>query len=89
MRRRWNAWSPTLSRRGRATGIVADLRQDEAARRIVTETASAFDGLDFVWNHVGHPRPAAVEGVNWADYELAMDLNLRSVIVTTEAAIPG
>jgi NAD(P)-dependent dehydrogenase (short-subunit alcohol dehydrogenase family) len=73
---------------GRATGILADLRQDEAARRIVKETAAAFGGLDFVWNHVGHPGPAAVEGVNWADYELAMDLNLRSVIVTTEAAIP-
>ena len=73
---------------GRATGIVADLRQDEAARRIVKETAAAFGGLDFVWNHVGHPGPAAVEGVHWADYELAMDLNLRSVIVTTEAAIP-
>jgi NAD(P)-dependent dehydrogenase (short-subunit alcohol dehydrogenase family) len=73
---------------GRATGIIADLRQDEAARRIVKETAAAFGGLDFVWNHVGHPGPAAVEGVNWADYEMAMDLNLRSVMVTTEAAIP-
>jgi NAD(P)-dependent dehydrogenase (short-subunit alcohol dehydrogenase family) len=62
---------------GRATGIIADLRQDEAARRIVKETAAAFGGLDFVWNHVGHPGPAAVEGVNWADYELVMDLNLR------------
>ena len=73
---------------GRATGIVADLRQDEDARRIIDETANAFGGLDFVWNHVGHPGPAAVEGVDWAAYELAMDLNVRSVIVTTEAAIP-
>ncbi len=73
---------------GRATGIVADLRQDEDARRIIDETADAFGGLDFVWNHVGHPGPAAVEGVDWAAYELAMDLNVRSVIVTTEAAIP-
>lgn len=73
---------------GQATGIVANLRNDEEARRIVKDTAQAFGGLDFVWNHVGHPGPAAVEGVNWADYEIAMDLNLRSVIVTTEAAIP-
>ena len=73
---------------GRATGIVADLLQDEDARRIIDETADAFGGLDFVWNHVGHPGPAAVEGVDWAAYELAMDLNVRSVIVTTEAAIP-
>ncbi len=73
---------------GRATGIVADLRQDDDARRIIDETADAFGGLDFVWNHVGHPGPAAVEGVDWAAYELAMNLNVRSVIVTTEAAIP-
>ena len=73
---------------GRATGIVADLRQDADARRIIDETGDAFGGLDFVWNHVGHPGPAAVEGVDWAAYEAAMDLNVRSVIVTTEAAIP-
>lgn len=73
---------------GTATGIVADLPQDDEARRIVEETKSAFGGLDFVWNHVGHPGPAAVEGVNWEDFQIAMDLNLRSVIVTTETAIP-
>lgn len=73
---------------GRATGIVADLRQDDEARRIVQETTNAFGGLNFVWNHVGHPGPAAVEGMHWADYEMALDLNLRSVIVTTETAVP-
>ena len=51
-------------------------------------TANAFGGLDFVWNHVGHPGPAAIEGIDMADFELAIDLNLRSVLVTTEAAIP-
>src|SRR6516162_3543447 len=58
------------------------------AREIVRRTANAFGGLDFVWNHVGHPGPAAIEGIDWQDYELAMDLNLRTVLVTTEAAIP-
>jgi NAD(P)-dependent dehydrogenase (short-subunit alcohol dehydrogenase family) len=43
---------------GKAKGIVADLREDENARRIVRETANAFGGLDFVWNHLGHPGPA-------------------------------
>jgi NAD(P)-dependent dehydrogenase (short-subunit alcohol dehydrogenase family) len=73
---------------GRAIGIVGDLREDEFARHIVLQTASAFGGLDFAWNHVGHPGPAAVEGINMADFELAIDLNLRTVLVTTEAAIP-
>ena len=73
---------------GKAKGIVADLRQDAEARSIVRETANAFGGLDFVWNHLGHPGPAAVEGVEMADFELAVDLNLRSQVVTTEAALP-
>ena len=51
-------------------------------------TVKAFGGLDFVWNHVGHPGPASVEGIEWKDFELAMDLNLRTVLVTTEAALP-
>jgi len=68
--------------------IAGDLRRDEFAREVVSRTVDAFGGLDFVWNHVGHPGPAAVEGVDMSQYELAIDLNLRSVLVTTEAAIP-
>ena len=73
---------------GRALALAADLSQDEEARRIVKETARAFGGLDFVWNHVGHPGPAAVEGIDMKDYDLALTLNLRSVLITTEAALP-
>jgi NAD(P)-dependent dehydrogenase (short-subunit alcohol dehydrogenase family) len=73
---------------GRALGLVGDLRQDDFARSIVRRTANAFGGLDFVWNHVGHPGPASIEGIEIADFEIAIDLNLRTVLVTTEAAIP-
>ncbi len=58
---------------GTAHGLVADL---------------TFKGLDFVWNHVGHPGPAAVEGIDMNAFDLAIDLNLRTVLLTTEAAIP-
>jgi NAD(P)-dependent dehydrogenase (short-subunit alcohol dehydrogenase family) len=73
---------------GRAIALVGDLRSDAFARDIVRLTANHFGGLDFAWNHVGHPGPASIEGIDMADYELAMDLNLRTVLVTTEAAIP-
>ncbi len=74
---------------GKAIALAGDLRQDAFAREIVRRTANEFGGLDFVWNHVGHPGPAAIEGIDWKDFELAMDLNVRTVLVTTEAAIPG
>ncbi len=73
---------------GRALGIVGDLRQDDFARDIVRRTANTFGGLDFVWDHVGHPGPASIEGIDMADFEIAIDLNLRTILVTTEAAIP-
>jgi len=76
------------SKGGRAIGIVADLTKDEDSQRIVTETADAFGGLDFVWNHVGHPGPSVVEGLDMADFDLAIGLNLRTVLITTKAAIP-
>jgi len=73
---------------GRALALVGDLRTDSFARDIVRRTANAFGGLDFIWDHVGHPGPAAIEGIDMADFELAIDLNLRTILVTTEAAIP-
>src|SRR3989449_3163494 len=73
---------------GTAHGVVADLTKDEDSRRIVWDTVARFKGLDFVWNHVGHPGPAAVEGIDMSAFDLAVDLNLRTVLLTTEAAIP-
>src|SRR5215813_13969048 len=73
---------------GVAHGITADLTKDEDSRRIVWDTVSRFKGLDFVWNHVGHPGPASVEGIDMSAFNLAVDLNLRTVLLTTEAAIP-
>src|ERR1700759_2640162 len=73
---------------GKAIALAGDLRQDPFAREIVRRTAREFGGLDLVWNQVGHRGPAAIEGLDWKDFELAMDLNLRTVLVTTEAALP-
>jgi NAD(P)-dependent dehydrogenase (short-subunit alcohol dehydrogenase family) len=73
---------------GRALALAGDLRDDGFAREIVHRTVREWGGLDFVWNHVGHPGPASIEGLDLADFELAMDLNVRTVLVTTIAALP-
>ncbi len=73
---------------GRAKAIVADLSKDDDTRNMVEATVKEFGGLDFVWNHVGHPGPARVEGVDMADFDIAIALNLRTLIVATDAAIP-
>lgn len=74
---------------GHATAVTADLTRDEDAKRIVHDTVGAYGGLDVLWNHVGHPGPGRIEGLEMADYEIAMDLNIRSVLVTTIEAMPA
>src|SRR5260370_33647035 len=59
---------------GTAHGITADLTKDEDSRRIVWDTVTRFKGLDFAWNHVGHPRPAAFAGIGVNTFDLAVDL---------------
>src|SRR4051794_11632198 len=73
---------------GKAIGLAGDLTSDEFARDIVRQAARQFGGLDFVWNHVGTPGPASIEGLDWKDYDFAMTLNVRSVLLTTKAALP-
>src|SRR5438132_11845219 len=73
---------------GTALGITADLTKDEDSRRIVWDAVARFKGLDFVWTHVGHPGPAAVEGIGMSAFDLAGDLNLRTVLIATAAGIP-
>ena len=47
---------------GAATAVTADLTKDDEAKRIVHAAEDAYGGLDIVWNHVGHPGPASIEG---------------------------
>jgi NAD(P)-dependent dehydrogenase (short-subunit alcohol dehydrogenase family) len=73
---------------GKAIGLSGDLTNDKFARDIVRQTVKQFGGLDFVWNHVGTPGPASIEGLDWGDFDFAINLNVRTVLVTTEAALP-
>ncbi len=74
---------------GEAIAVVADLTKDDESKRIVHAAVDGFGGLDVLWNHVGHPGPGRIEGVDMGDYALAMDLNVRSVLVTTAEALPA
>ena len=73
---------------GRAIALAGDLCDEIFARRIVQDTANRFGGLDFLWSHAGHPGAASVEGLDFAQFDLAMNLNLRSAFVTVTEAIP-
>jgi NAD(P)-dependent dehydrogenase (short-subunit alcohol dehydrogenase family) len=73
---------------GTAIPLVGDLTDAEFSRAIVEDTAAAFGGFDFAWMHAGHPGPSKVEEYDPAMLELSFDLNLKTVIHTTAAALP-
>ena len=73
---------------GRAIPLVGDLTQRGFSRDIVAETVAAFGGVDFAWLHAGHPGPSRVEDMDEDVFELALDLNLRTIAHTTAAALP-
>lgn len=66
-----------------------DLSDEAYARSIIAEVVGRYGRLDFLWNHIGHPGPSGLEGVSTEDLDLALTLNLRSVVFTTSEAIPA
>jgi NAD(P)-dependent dehydrogenase (short-subunit alcohol dehydrogenase family) len=73
---------------GKAVAVAGDLCDVSFARRIVHICKEEFGGVDFLWAHAGHPGPASIEGLDFKDYDLAMDLNLRSALISVTEAIP-
>jgi len=73
---------------GRAIALAGDLTDDSFAKSIVHDTVKTFGGIDFAWLHAGHPGPAKVEGMDMDLWQLAVDLNLRTIAVTTAEALP-
>jgi len=73
---------------GQAIGLCGDLCDEGFARAIVAQTVAHFGGLDFLWNNVGDPGPARFEDLELGVFDDALNINVRSAIATTSAAIP-
>lgn len=74
---------------GSALAVQGDLSQKGAARRVVDEAAAGLGGLDVVFNNAGAMiRREAFAELDLDLYQQALDLNVRSVIEASQAAIP-
>lgn len=77
-----------LTAGGKAKGFLADLSQAEECKRVIAESAAWLGGLDAIWAHAGIPGPATFEGMELADYRLAIDLNVTSAVICAGEAAP-
>lgn len=73
---------------GKAFGLVADLLDPAVCRDAIAKAAAQMGGIDVIWNHAGIPGLRDVENLDLVEYARSMDLNIRTGLVMTGAAIP-
>lgn len=70
-------------------GIACDVTEDTQIARLVSGAVAAFGGLDILVCNAGITgRPGPFAGIDMADYDHVMALNLRSQVVLCNLALP-
>jgi 3-oxoacyl-[acyl-carrier protein] reductase len=72
----------------RAIAIQADSANAVAVKRSVDEAAAGLGGLDILVNNAGIARGGPVAEMSLADIDAILDVNVRSVVLASQAAIP-
>jgi 3-oxoacyl-[acyl-carrier protein] reductase len=68
---------------------VADVADPEEARRFVAQAREALGGLDILITNAGGPPSGTFATAPFAEYPMALALNLLSVVAMCQEAVPG
>ncbi|MCC0805581.1 SDR family oxidoreductase [Methylobacterium sp. W2] len=72
----------------RGLAIQADSADAAAVKRSVDEAAAGLGGLDILVNNAGIVRYGPVEEMSLTDIDAILGVNIRSVILASQAAVP-
>ncbi len=72
---------------GKAIAIQADATDTEAVRGAVEKAVAAFGKLDVLVNNAGTAIPKPFEETTLEEIDLMININVRGVFVTTQAAL--
>lgn len=72
----------------RAVAIAANSADATAVKRSVEEAVTALGGLDILVNNAGIARGGPVETMSLEDIDAILAVNVRSVVLASQAAIP-
>src|SRR6202046_5704421 len=72
---------------GKAVAIQADAADVEAVKRAVEKTVATFGRLDVLVNNAGTAIPKTFEETTLEEMDRVIDINLRGVLATTQAAL--
>ncbi len=73
---------------GKVYPLVANLLDPKVCRKAIEDAAAKLGGIDILWNHAGIPGQRDVENLDIDGYAQTMDLNIRTGLVMSGAAIP-
>src|SRR5581483_957447 len=71
-----------------AIAVPTDMRDEAAVRRMVAQTQEHYQRIDVLINNAGQGLNVPVEKVDIATYRSVFELNVVSVLVAMQAAIP-
>jgi len=74
---------------GKAIFIRTDVRRAAECRRAVDETVAAFGKLDILFNNAGVFYPHSTLDCSEEEWDLQMDINLKSTFLMSKCALPG
>lgn len=72
----------------KAVAIQADSASVDAVRQAVSQTVAGLGGLDILVNNAGIARGGALEEMSIEDIDALIHVNIRGVVVATQAALP-
>jgi NAD(P)-dependent dehydrogenase (short-subunit alcohol dehydrogenase family) len=72
----------------RGLAVQADSADADAIRRSVDAAAEGLGGLDILVNNAGIARGGLVAEMSLVDIDALLDVNVRSVVLASQAAIP-
>jgi len=73
---------------GEASVFVGDVTRHEDCRAMVNAAVSRYGCLNILFNNVGISRPGTAVDVKEEDWDTVLDVNLKSVMLTSRHAIP-
>jgi 3-oxoacyl-[acyl-carrier protein] reductase len=72
---------------GKAIAIQADAIDAEAIKGAVAKTVAAFGSIDILVNNAGTAIPKLFEETTVEEFDHVLNLNVRSIFITTQAAL--
>ncbi len=73
---------------GKAVAFAANSADPQAVRGSIDQTVAALGGLDILVNNAGIARQGSFEEISLEDIDALLNVNVRGVILASQAAIP-